>query len=52
MPGMCEIYKRQYCLKDYKSCARLIVREALGPKAVPEDLFPNDKNRAMLFIGK
>lgn len=37
-----EILRKRYCLGDNIECARLKVREKLGPAAVPATLWPND----------
>lgn len=37
-----EVLKKRYCLGDNAACARLVVRESLGPAAVPPGLWPND----------
>jgi hypothetical protein len=37
-----EVFKQRYCLgKERESCARLVVREKLGPFAIPKNLWPN-----------
>lgn len=40
--GVAEVFKHRYCHgPDRDSCARLLVRNELGPFAVPHDLWPN-----------
>ena len=46
MPGMADLYKQNYCHKDYAQCARYRVFKALGRENVPPDLFPNDAEGA------
>lgn len=41
MPATTQILKQNYCKDVYARCARYVVREAMGPDAVPDDLFPN-----------
>lgn len=50
MPGTAKLYEKTTCRGDFESCARFIVRNALGPDAVPRDLFPNDRERAEKLI--
>ncbi|MDT8396308.1 MAG: hypothetical protein RRA32_07690 [bacterium] len=42
--------KTIYCLGDYQTCARYMVTEALCREAVPEDMFPIQKERAEEII--
>lgn len=46
MPGLSNMYKRSYCKGDYASCARFMVFKSLGKAKVPEDMFPNQQDRA------
>lgn len=39
--GVGSIFKQKYCLGDYLLCARYEVCIALGPEAVPTNLYPN-----------
>ena len=41
MPELTEKLTNSYCLKNHKACARKVVREALGPDAVPEQMMPH-----------
>ncbi|MGC9771402.1 hypothetical protein [Fervidobacterium islandicum] len=47
-----EYYKSNYCSAGdkYKDCARWIVCQKLGKEHVPDDLFPNQKERAELIL--
>lgn len=47
MPAMKEMYKRNYCKGDFTNCARYIIFKALGKPAVPGNLFPNQKEKAL-----
>ena len=49
-PVLAELYKKNYCRGDFNSCARHMIKEALGKEEVPSNLFPNehDKARALL----
>jgi len=46
-PAMANMYKKQYCQGDASECARHIVFTTLGKEAVPPDMFPNQKDRAL-----
>lgn len=50
LPGMAALMKKRFCQGDNKNCARWVVRSALGPTAVPADLFPNQLDRAQGII--
>jgi len=51
MPAIAQIYKKKYCMGGEKhSCARYIVRNALGKDNVPIDLYPNQIERANALI--
>ncbi len=52
MPVTANIYKRNYCLGDNTNCARFLVRQALGAEHVPDDLFPNQRERAKVLLEK
>ncbi len=41
-----ERLKEEYCLSNSLHCARYIVAVALGKDAMPEDLYPHEKNVA------
>lgn len=50
MPSMSNIYKRNYCKKEYERCARFRVSAAIGKENVPLDLFPNQDEKAEKII--
>jgi uncharacterized membrane protein YkvA (DUF1232 family) len=50
MPTMANMMKQRYCQGDNSTCARWVVRAALGPAVVPQDLFPNQADRAEKII--
>ena len=50
MPSTAATYKKIYCEQDFEKCARFMVAKALGREKVPEDLFPNQKDRAENII--
>lgn len=52
MPSMANVYKKRYCQTDRSQCARYIVRHALGPEAMPDDLFPNNVARAEAILAE
>jgi hypothetical protein len=51
-PATAEMLKQRYCFRDKNGCARYMVRSALGKDNVPADLYPNQKDKALLLIGK
>ncbi len=50
MPITSEMFKQLYCKNKHKDCARFIVAIALGKEKVPNDLFPNQNERANNLI--
>jgi hypothetical protein len=50
MPATSDMVKKRYCLKDHTACARYMVFSALGREKVPQDLFPNNVDRAKSVI--
>lgn len=50
MPSMADIYKTRYCLGDNFHCARYKIFQSLGREYVPEDLFPNELERALEML--
>lgn len=50
MPSMAGIIKQRYCRTDNTHCARFMVAEALGPEAVPSDLYPSQVDRAKAIL--
>ncbi len=44
--NLSDIFKQQYCFKDYAKCARFMLLQKLGLEKVPHDLFPNEMKRA------
>ncbi len=50
MPSMSNIYKRNYCKKDYIRCARYLVSTTIGKENVPLDIFPNHEGKAKEII--
>ncbi len=51
-PGMTQLYKKNYCMKDFSQCARYMVAEAIGSEKVPIDLYPNMVQRVSDIIAK
>lgn len=49
-PAMLALYKAQYCHADNSQCARYTVYLALGRDAVPRDMYPNDRLRALRVV--
>lgn len=52
MPSSVDIYKQLYCENNFKSCARYMVKQALGNDSVPLDLFPHQKDRVGKIISR
>ena len=50
MPALATMYKKRYCQEAPASCARLMVRNALGKEHVPLDLVPNQHDRATAIV--
>ena len=50
VPTDCAMYKDTYCLGNFMRCARHMVCLAKGKDAVPGDLFPNQKEKALGLI--
>jgi len=50
MPAMKEMFKRNYCMSDYTNCARYMIFKDLGKQAVPSNLFPNQKEKALEIL--
>lgn len=49
-PAMANMYKKQYCQGDATDCARHILFTTLGKEAVPLDMYPNQKSRALEIL--
>jgi hypothetical protein len=52
MPAMVDIYKHNYCLGNFESCARHLVFSKLGPGSAPETLWPNQMDDAKRFLAE
>jgi hypothetical protein len=46
MPNITRIYKNRYCLGSNFDCARHMVFRELGSEHVPENMYPNQVDRA------
>jgi hypothetical protein len=46
-----QAYKKKYCHGVVMECARYSVSRLVGPHAVPDDLGPHERDRAVLLIG-
>ena len=51
-PNISASFKRLYCRGDNSKCARYMVFEALGVGRAPDDLFPNQEDRAKQIIAE
>jgi hypothetical protein len=52
MPQTAEVIKTRYCKGNSQDCSRYTIVQALGRDRVPEDLFPNQVDRAREIIRK
>lgn len=50
MPAMKNIYKNRYCRGDFTNCARYMVSKLMGKTQVPSDLFPNNRDKAVMLL--
>ncbi|RII25397.1 MAG: hypothetical protein CXR31_14490 [Geobacter sp.] len=50
MPSTAEVIKLRYCNGDYTDCARFTIFKAVGREKVPQDLFPNQIEKAREII--
>ncbi len=50
MPLVSQVLKERHCLDDWGSCARFQV--TLSGRLAPDDLYPDDNDRATQIIGK
>jgi hypothetical protein len=50
MPAASDLMKKRYCTKDNSTCARFMIVQAMGREHVPQDLFPNNTDRAKTII--
>lgn len=48
--GLAPLYKITYCTNQFDACARYLVAQILGTKAVPADLLPNQIQKAYEVI--
>jgi hypothetical protein len=51
MPSTAEVFKNLYCRDNSSHCARYVACKALGREKVPQDLFPNQLDRANELVG-
>lgn len=52
MPAIAEMAKDHYCRSGkYESCARYLVAKIFGSSAVPDNLYPDQRDRANSIIG-
>jgi len=52
MPALASMYKKNYCEGEYEKCARYVVCKKLGKEGVPDNLFPNQMDKAMEILEK
>ena len=50
MPSTAEVIKIRYCREENSGCARFMIYQAIGKGKVPQDLFPNQSDRAEKVI--
>lgn len=49
-PQTAALFKARYCRGDHAECARYLVFASRGRDAVPQDLSPNDRLRALHML--
>ena len=53
MPAVAEMAKDRYCRgNEYDICARYVVAKSLGGAAVPDNLYPDQRDRANSIIAE
>lgn len=52
MPATANLYKNNYCKGDNTQCARYMIFKVSGSGAVPDDLFPNNVERANSILAQ
>lgn len=52
MPSTSNVFKMMYCNDNFEGCARYTVRKEAGKENVPEDLFPNQIEKAREILSK
>ena len=50
--GMGKIFKEKYCQGDNSICARYMVAKSVGREKVPQNLYPNMKDKANEIMKK
>ena len=50
MPSTAAAFKKLYCEQDFDTCGRYMIFRAIGREHVPNDLFPNQTDRAQKLI--
>jgi hypothetical protein len=50
LPSTSKSFQDKFCYMDHNACARYIVYKRLGKSFIPDDLFPNERGRAMQLI--
>ena len=49
-PSARALYRVRYCNGHHTECARYVVYLALGRESIPDDLYPNDRLRALDLV--
>ncbi len=52
MPTIAGLMKRHKCQGYFEDCARYMVKSKKGKEMVPDNLFPNQKERALQIINE
>jgi hypothetical protein len=50
MPKSASAFKQNYCKGEFDKCARYMVFKNIGKQAVPSDMFPPMRERAIQII--
>ena len=49
-PHLVRRYRTRYCIAEWQECARYAVAQEAGMTAVPEDMLPNQHERAYEIV--
>jgi hypothetical protein len=52
MPTAAEMMKKKFCRSDSAHCARFMISSTLGKQQVPQDLYPNQADRAKTILAQ
>ncbi len=50
LPSTAKSFQDKFCKGDHGNCARYLIYKRLGKEFVPDDLFPNERGKALNII--